>query len=213
MAIVDLTHTIEPAMTVFPGTSPPFLNCVADYSTAGYRETRLELYSHMGTHIDAQSHVYEGGRMLEDYPAEFFVGRAFAVDCTGASNIVLSMLIKWLDIISQCDFLLFYTGWQQYWKHSQYIEDYPLLSDEVVEFIYSSTLKGIGVDMLSVDAVHDTDLPIHKRLLAKDEFLIIENLGNMDGITGCVGRLTALPLKYVASDGAAARVIFEWSDK
>jgi kynurenine formamidase len=78
-----------------------------------------------------------------------------------------------------------------------------------VEFLQNGRYKGIGVDMISVDAIDSTSLPVHKSLLKKDDFIIIENLCNMEKIVGSFGELTALPLKFASSDGAMARVIFK----
>ena len=79
--ILDLTHCISPEMPVYPGTEQPVLTTACTIREAGYRETILHMYSHTGTHMDAPAHMIEGGRTLDAFPAETFVGPGFVLDC------------------------------------------------------------------------------------------------------------------------------------
>jgi kynurenine formamidase len=208
MKIYDLTQLIETDMTVFKGTPPPAIEAVANCEQDGYKESRLVLFSHMGTHIDSQQHVFKNGKSLEKYSPDNFLGTAFVIDCRKRDTISMSALTPFLDKIIKADFLLFCTGWDRFWKSSKYY-NFPLFSHDAVEFLQNGRYKGIGVDMISVDAIDSTSLPVHKSLLKKDDFIIIENLCNMEKIVGSFGELTALPLKFASSDGAMARVIFK----
>ncbi len=92
MNVIELTHTIQGDMPVYPGTEQPVLTTACTIRDAGYRETILHMYSHTGTHMDAPAHMIELGRTLDAFPAETFVGPGFVLDCRGLAEIPLSLL-------------------------------------------------------------------------------------------------------------------------
>lgn len=58
MKVIDLTHTISEAMPVYPGSEKPKLTTVNTYSKDGFKETLIQIYSHMGTHMDPPAHIF-----------------------------------------------------------------------------------------------------------------------------------------------------------
>ena len=54
MLVHDLTHTITEDILVWPGTEQPKLSEGSTFERDGFRETRLEIFSHVGTHMDAE---------------------------------------------------------------------------------------------------------------------------------------------------------------
>ena len=90
MNVIELTHTIQGDMPVYPGTEKPVLTTACTIRDAGYRETILHMYSHTGTHMDAPAHMIELGRTLDAFPAETFVGPGFVLDCRGLTEIPCS---------------------------------------------------------------------------------------------------------------------------
>ena len=53
MRVIDLTHTITRDMPVYPGTDTPRLTPAGTYEDDGFKETRLQMSSHTGTHMDS----------------------------------------------------------------------------------------------------------------------------------------------------------------
>lgn len=76
MKVIDLTHTIREGMPVYPGTEPPLLEPANSYEKDGFRETRLTMFSHTGTHMDAPAHLFAGRTTLDAFPAGQFIGQA-----------------------------------------------------------------------------------------------------------------------------------------
>ncbi len=216
MSWIDFTHTLSPAMPTFPGTPSPGLTTVATVPANYYRETALNLYSHMGTHIDAPAHIFEDCRTLDQFPAEHFIGSAVVIPCPpnrrpGEAYPVIDMtaLEPYLEAAETADFLIFSTGWESKWADpAAYIKDYPILAPDIAFFAATRHKKGIGVDTLSPD--RPDKLHFHRTFLSSEEGVIIENLCNLTAVpAGELFPLCALPLLFENADGAPARVMGE----
>ena len=209
MKVIDLTHTIKPGMPVFPGTEPPQLSPASTFEKDGFRETLLTMYSHTGTHMDAPAHVREDGITLDKFPADKFVGKALVIDCSDLSegNVIdISYINKYKNIIDEAEFILFRTNWDKYWDTEKYYGKFPVINDEVADFLINSNKKGIGLDVISIEEIESEDLPMHHKIL-KNNLVIIENLCNLDQIGNNLFTFCALPLKFINSDGASIRAI------
>ena len=216
MSWIDFSHIISQSMPTFPGTPAPELTTVATVPANYYRETKLQLYSHMGTHMDAPAHIIEDGRTLDQFPAEHFIGSAVVIPCTPKHMpdeaypiIDISALEPYMEAAEAADFLIFSTGWESKWNDaSAYIKDYPILAPDIAFFAATRHKKGIGVDTLSPD--RPDKLHFHRAFLSAEEGVIIENLCNLSAVpAGELFPLCALPLPYENADGAPVRVIGE----
>lgn len=211
MKIFDLTHTIKENMPVYPGTKPPTLEPGSTYESDGFHETILTMFSHTGTHMDPPSHLFPNRTTLDKFPVSQFVGKGLAIDCQSCHSgdrIPLSYITAYGKLAEEAEFLLFYTGWDRYWGKNAYYGDYPYLSDDTIDYILRSKKKGVGLDVIGIDPICDESLTIHKKLFAKNEIVVVENLTNLSPLIG-KGLFTycALPLKYEKSDGAPIRAI------
>lgn len=209
MKIIDLTHTITNNMTVFPGGVQPDNKVISTVATNGWKETRLHINSHNGTHMDSPAHVFEDGTTLDKIDVINFVGTAALIDCTSiceGQEIGYDLIEKNKEIIDMADFIVFHTNWSQYWNTDKYLGKYPVISDEVVDFIASSKKKGIGFDTISIDPIDSSTLPKHHKILSNN-ILVFENLTNLDKIESNLFILCALPLKFENADGAPIRAI------
>ena len=96
--------------------------------------------------------------------------------------------------------------WDKYWDTEKYYGKFPVISEEVADYLISSNKKGIGLDVISIEAIESEDLPMHHKVL-KNNLVIIENLCNLDQIGSDLFTFCALPLKFINSDGASVRAI------
>lgn len=58
MEVIDLTHTISEDMPVFSGSEAPKLTTKSTYEKDGFKETLLQMYSHVQTHMDPPTHIF-----------------------------------------------------------------------------------------------------------------------------------------------------------
>ncbi len=210
MRAIDLTHVIEENMPVFPGTEPPRLAAANTIELDGFSETLLTMVSHTGTHMDAPRHLFHGLRGLDDMEADAFAGRGLVIDCSDlkeGGRVGMDRVRRYGATAEQAEFLLFRFGWDVYWKTKRYFADFPCITEETARYMIDAGKKGIGLDTISVDPLHDTNLSLHKMILPANRMVIIENLTNLGAIGEGLFTFLALPLKFRASDGAPVRAM------
>jgi len=206
MKILDLTHVIKPEMPVFPGTEPPEIIEANKIEEDGFREKKLKMYSHTGTHMDAPAHLFKGGKTLDSYNVGHFFGKAFLVDMSAQGGKTSKETLESFEKeLKAADYVLFHTGWTAYWGQDEYFVDFPCLENEAAEYLASFNLKGVGFDSISADPTDDSTLANHRIFLEK-EMVIVENLKNLEKLPRQGFFLfSCMPLKIIDSDGSPIR--------
>jgi kynurenine formamidase len=199
--VIDLTHLIQEAMPVYPGTEPPVLEPANTLERDGFREKKLHMYSHTGTHMDAPAHMIESGSTLDQRPADAFFGKAVKIDVRHLEIIERADLEPFLD--EGAEFVLLWTGWDTRWGTESYFNGFPTLSIDAAKWLADKPIKGVGVDAISVDSMAAVDFEVHMALLGHDKVLI-ENLCSLERLPqSCL--FSAMPLKLVDADGSPIR--------
>ena len=210
MKVIDLTHTIKEDMPVYPGTEKPSLIPANSYEKDGFKETRLSMFSHTGTHIDPPAHLFGDRKTLDEFPAEQFIGKAVVIDCRDIPDggfVEMDRLELYGEKISKAEFLLFNFGWDKKWGTDRYFGNYPCIGADVIDFIINSNYKGIGIDVISLDPMSDVALERHNKLFSQCEIINIENLKNLDLCGNELFTFICLPIKIENSDGAPASAV------
>lgn len=207
MQIIDLSHTINNSITVFSNSERPDIQVSNTHEKDGYAQKRITLYSHNSTHVDAPFHIIPGAPTLDELPITSYYGKAVLADCrNNGRKIEINDLIKYQFALESADFLILYTGWYRKWKSPEYKFGFPVLSVEAAEWLMDFRLKGIGLDVISIDETESTELPVHNIVLKKG-LIIIENLTNLEELAGKNFIFSCLPLKIEEADGSPVRAV------
>lgn len=208
MNIIDLTHIIYSDIPVFPGTEKPIIQKTNTFEKDGFQETKITIYSHTGTHIDAPAHMLENGLYLDTLAIDHFIGKATILDFSNKKIQLMNdnTLKLYEEKIKKVEFVIIKTGWSKYWGSEKYFENFPVLSEKAAKWLSKFNLKGIGIDAISIDDINSTTFTVHKILMSKN-ILIIENLANLDSISNEYFILSIMPLKIKNSDGSPIRAI------
>jgi len=187
---------------------PPELDKACSITTHGFREKKITMFSHIGTHIDAPAHMLKNGQTLDELPIETFFGTAFLCKTPDNNDGIIDIddLKAEGENIEQADFLLINTGWDKYWEGDEYFSGYPVLSPEAADWLSRIGLKGVGLDTISADMADSKDFPVHNSLL-KSGMIIIENLSGLEKINRNHFTFSCLPLKLEKADGSPVRAI------
>ena len=210
MRVIDLTHTINENMPVYPGTDTPKLTTANTYEKNGFKETFLQIYTHTGTHMDPPVHIYEGKKTLDEFHIEQFIGKAIVIDCKMLKEgdaITMEQLKCYGNKIDKADFLLFNLGWDKRWGSEDYFGDYPCIDDEVMNYILKGNYKGIGFDVIGLDPIEDENLTRHKKLFENCDIINIENLTNLEQCGVDLFWFSCFPLKIEKCDGSPIRAV------
>jgi arylformamidase len=207
MKIIDLSHTLKNNMPVYPGDAPPVFTKVMTHEKDDVQVTRMNITTHHGTHLDCPLHFIHKGLNTENSVLENFYARALIVDCTsyGAGDeIPAAHFHPYREVLEKISWVIIYTGWYRHWGKEEYTRSFPVLSAEATAFLIKYKIKGIGLDVISIDAVDSADFPNHQLTLGNGTY-IIENLTNLHAVTEQIFTLSALPLKILDGDGSPIR--------
>ncbi|MBE6908598.1 MAG: cyclase family protein [Ruminococcaceae bacterium] len=215
MKVIDLTHAITPEMPVYPGTEPPRFEAANTYEKDGFKETRITMFTHTGTHMDPPAHLYAHRTTLDAFPPEQFIGKALVVDCRALAcgeAITMEHLRPYGEKADAADFLLFCLGWDKKWGSEDYFGDYPCIDDAVLDHILNGSYKGIGFDVIGLDPIADVNLTRHKRLFAEKDIVNIENLCRLEQCGPELFWFSCFPLKIENCDGSPIRAVAWFED-
>lgn len=208
MTYIDLTYPMHNGMPVYPGTTPPEFTNAFTIANDGFAEKILSMLSHTGTHMDAPAHIIPNAKTLDQFPVSHFTGTARILDVASFAGKEIPDTILTDEILHQTDYLLLRSGWNTHWGDDAYMDGFPVMSEAFAAMVAASAIRGVGLDMISVDPVGSTELPIHHVLLGAGK-VIIENLANLDPLPLTPFRFTALPLALVDADGSSVRAMAE----
>jgi arylformamidase len=202
--IVDLTMPLKPGMRGVEIT-PKFT-----VAKEGWNASTLSLYSHAGTHMDAQVHFEAGPEAIDQHTPQRCMGRAWLVNLAGIASKTLIEIASLGDVekkLQSGDSLVLRTDWSKHVDRSEiYRDGLPRLSDALANWCVAKHVKLLGVEPPSVADV--TNLPevtrIHKILLGGG-VTIVEGLCQLDKLVGPKIFFAALPLRIAGGDGCPCR--------
>lgn len=204
MKIIDLSVPLNEKTPVYPGDPTTKIEPAGVLENDGYEDHYVCIGTHVGTHVDAPSHMLAEGITLDKIPLERFSGRGVYVKA--GKNLTIDTVRK-LNI-QEDDIVLFHTGMSDLYHEADYYKDYPAMSEELAQYLIEKRVKMVGVDMCSVD--HEP-FPIH-RILLKEGILIIENLTNLSVLEDKEFTVYAFPLK-LELDGSPTRVVAQLTNE
>jgi len=232
--IVDLTHTLEPAIHTYPEDPEFSAEPAFDFPKGdGCRVHALHLGTHTGTHIDAPYHFYKNGKTIDKVPLEWLIGRPVVIDLSELVGRKYRFRIGWEHLkeyeeeirkAGQGDkILLIRTGWDACftWTRSQTYLLHPYFTGDVAAKLLEHGIRILGVDTLSPDRTsiepvwgEDTECygddpwALHHAILGSGG-LIVENLTNLQEIMketpGKEWIVQFIPLKLGGLDGSPIR--------
>lgn len=216
---IDLTHVLSSHIPHW-GTDCGFKNKIKlDYDDCAtevkFRVNQLEMYSGIGTHMDAPSHCFPEGISIADIPLTQLIVPCIIIDVSDRADEKYSVTQN--DIytfenkhgtIPSKSFVIFHTGWEKFWNQPEkYRNDlsFPSISKEVAELLIERKVSGIGIDTLSPDRPED-NFVVHQIMLGSGRY-IVENVANAKSLPPIGGYIFILPLKIQNGTEAPIRLI------
>jgi arylformamidase len=201
---VDLTLPLVPGMRGVATESK--------YTVArdGWNAANWQIYSHAGTHMDAQVHFGAGDETIDQHTVERCMGAAWVVPltpCEPQALLTVSHLGSIADQFARGESLLLHTGWSAHANDpSMYRDRLPRLSEELAQWCVARGVKLLGVEAPSVADVNNLEevTRIH-RILLSGGVTIVEGLAHLDQLRERRVFFVALPLLLSGGDGSPVR--------
>jgi len=89
MRYIDLTYTINGDTSVSPFDNSIQFKKVKQIDIDQYNDTEITTTMHIGTHIDAPSHMLDNSKTISDYPITKFIGKGVLLDFSNQKEIKL----------------------------------------------------------------------------------------------------------------------------
>ena len=178
--------------------------------------SRLEIVTHIGTHIDAPCHFLDGDRWsIDQVPMELMCkkGRVIPLTDTPPTSPVTADAILATGVeIDNSVIPILHTGWtDKTWGTDRFWGEMPYLDTTAAELMVERGVSAVAMDFfpeapfwLGIEA----DAPPgrnHKTLLG-NKTIILQMLTNIGGIDTDDFTLFGVPLKLEALDGSPARI-------
>jgi kynurenine formamidase len=201
--LVDLTLRLEEGMVFRLGTPPVRIRSEQFFHAdegGEYQSTTLFMPLHTATHVDVvnKENRVEIGRLIGP-------GKLFDVTGITEREIAVDDCINQAEI-EPGDFVFFKTGWTRYLETERYYV-HPELSRELLEWLIKKQINMAGIDALGLG--RGKKHGAYDRLLVKNGIYVIENLANLDSITGSAFKVYCFPLSIEETDALPARVLAE----
>ena len=94
MKIIDLSQTLYDHMPVYPGDPDVIIEQVQTFTKDGWNMKRIHVNLHDGTHVNIPIHGTLGGRNLDLYSLDYFIGESILFknieDIVGRYGIIFS---------------------------------------------------------------------------------------------------------------------------
>lgn len=220
--VVDLTHSLHPAIPVWPG-NPPFEFRNLARHAQGYYANAFSCAEHTGTHVDAPIHFAEAQRTMEQVPPSQLVGEACVLDVRDKVARDPDYRISARDLrdfenrygqIPPGAFVIARTGWEERWTDpKRYINmddkgvmHFPGFGADAAKLLVERNVAGVGIDTLSIDYGPSQDFIAHKILNGAGK-IGLENLANLGALPPRGATVIVGALKIRDGSGAPARVL------
>jgi kynurenine formamidase len=208
---LDLTLEISDNLPSFPGSPRPRFISWATNKDDGYNLELIFLSSHSGTHIDAPFHFVEKGIKIDKIPLRRLVTNAILFKIKKRANEVITKqdIVEFENKYGKLQpnsTLIFATGWHKNLLKKYYFTKNPGVSISAAKYLIQKRINLVGIDSPSIDSGSDSRFLAHHQFLNKG-ILVLENLCNLEKISGIHFKLVVLPLKLKGATGSPVRAI------
>ena len=176
----------------------------------GWNARTLHLYSHVGTHMDAQAHFDAGPETIDQIPLDRCCGTARVVHLPHTQPKELLTPAHLGNVASNFrpgEILLLGTVWSQHVENpALYRDDLPRVSEGLAQWCVDRRVKLLGVEPPSVADVNNREemTRVH-RILLGGGVVIVEGLTNLGQLQDGAGMFFAAPLRVEGGDGCPCR--------
>ncbi len=205
MRIHDISITISEDIHTYPGDAGARIIPTKQIAKGRpYNLSALHLGSHVGTHVDAPRHFFQGAQTADMLPLDVLVGKAWVCHITDIDAIPAEALAG-AGIPSGTQRLLIRTRNSELWQRTGFQEDFAYITPDAARWMVDQGIKLVGFDYLSLEQYGVREAGAHLALLGAG-VIILEGI-DLSRVSPGEYDLICLPLKLKDADGAPARAV------
>lgn len=200
MAIVDLSHRLEPGMPAYPGLPTPKFTVFLKHGDAAnhahyapgtsFQIASYEMGGNTATYVDAPFHRHPKGDDLAAVPLHRLVDLPGALVSAPVEAAIGKEYFAKQGLEGRA--VLVHTGWANRWGRKDYFRSGPFLTAAACEHLVALRAALVGIDCANIDNMEDPARPAHTILLAAG-IPIVEHLRGLDELTNRSFRFFAAP--------------------
>jgi kynurenine formamidase len=220
MKVYDLSCTLKEGMWYYGSPYLPFrMELCATMEKNGYVARKMELTTHIGTHIECQAHWGIGDEFdtIDKYPLDSFVGNAkvfrFNPEGKGLFPIGKAEIIAaGGDKLQEGDIFIADTNWDVQVEKQRYHEESPFFTLDGAEYLVSKKVKCVAADFpMCGDPADGMDFvpegtPLPDLILYEAKIPTVMGLVGLGNVPDEIF-FSGLPLKIDGADGSPVRAV------
>ena len=225
MEVIDLTHALSSSSTYWLGPSGnPFEHEILKAHESGRpRMARYSTPEHHGTHLDAPTHSADHQPTVDELTAADLFGPAAVIDVSARCQADADYELTTEDVLAweqdhgplpDGAIVIMSTGWSR--KYDDAVaynnEDadgdkhVPGFSEDVARFLVTKrSIRGIGIDTLSVDPAGASTYPVHGIMNGAGKYQL-ENVAEVHRLPATGAFLIVAPIKIAGGSGGQVRI-------
>jgi arylformamidase len=205
-----MSRLIDLTLPLTPGQRGVAMESKYTLARDGWNAATWHIYTHAGTHMDAQLHFGAGPETIDTKPLTKCLGPAIVVNLAPLAPRTLITLAHLGPVATNFyagDSLLLRTDWYQHAADAAiYRDGLPRISEELAQWCVAHRVNILGVEPPSVADVNNrAELTRVHQILLGGGVTIVEGLGFLDQLTQSRVLFAALPLKLAGGDGCPVR--------
>lgn len=205
MKIIDISWPLSENSTSYKNRKTLTFESQKSFELDKYRETKITLDSHAGTHVDAPSHFLQHGQTIDHITLDRLVGPCTVLDLTDVIEKITAEILEEFDCqINAGDIVLFKTTNSATQVSDQFNPNFVYLDASGAQYLARKQIKAVGIDYLGIER----NQPGHEThtILMSNGVLIVEGL-RLAHVHAGAYFFCCLPINLVGLDGAPARAI------
>ncbi|MBN8869923.1 MAG: cyclase family protein [Solirubrobacterales bacterium] len=221
--VVDLSHTVDEQIPLWPGDPPMKFTTVANFKDDGYYLRKFSIGEHSATHMNAPNSFHANGVGIDHYKASDLIRKAVMIDVKDKAAADPDYAFSVDDLkaweaengeVPVGSVVLLNTGWTQYWRNPKKFFGldgkgglhFPGFDGETTKYLLDQRdIAGVGIDTHGVDPGQDETYATNTQMLAKPR-IVLENLTNLDQMPATGADIVIAPLKLKDGSGSPATV-------
>ena len=179
--------------------------------------SRVEIVTHIGTHIDAPLHMLEDTWSIDEVPLDHLVkkGKVIPIDLPDGGMVTAeSILASGVDF-DESVIPILYTGWtERKWGTDDFWNNTVYMHKDAAELIVERNVSAVAIDFFpefpfwrdGIERPEGQPAGHNHKLMLANKTIIIQMVTNVSALGDAEFTLSAVPLKLEGLDGSPARV-------